>query len=231
MRARKGEVSQLTVALCGDLHAGRTVHSLATALARVGARIVCVAPEGLRLPAYVTDEVRLRYGADVEYVDRMEDCLPDADVLYMTRLQRERLPAEMANIAIPRVDRAVLEKMRPDTIILHPLPRVDEIDYWVDFDPRAAYFEQAAAGVLVRMALLDLLLSEDGFATVARPFRAADPPNRYARCDNQGCIVRREAYVPHRPVVTDWSPGLPRCAYCEMPLVQGALPLSERDGI
>jgi len=226
LRRKKGRVEGLTVALCGDLHAGRTVHSLAAALARFRARIICVAPIGLRMPDYVTDEVTRRYGGTIVCVDTLDECLDDADVLYMTRLQRERLPASLQHIDIPKVDAELLARMRPDTIILHPLPRVDEIAYEVDSDPRAAYFEQAAGGVLVRMALLDLMLTEEGFAREKRPFRTATPPEAYSKCDNSGCITRRESYVPHRPAVTDWSPDQPRCAYCEHPLEQGVLPLS-----
>jgi len=228
LRRKRGRIDGLTVALCGDLYAGRTVHSLATALARFGARIICVAPVGLRMPDYVTDEVTRRYGGQIVYVDTLDECLGDADVLYMTRLQRERLPASLQHVDIAKVDAKLLSRMRPDTVILHPLPRVDEIAYEVDSDPRAAYFEQAAGGVLVRMALLDLLLTEDGFARAERPFRAATPPEAYSTCDNSGCITKRESYVHHRPVVTDWCPDQPRCAYCEHPLVQGVLPLSDR---
>jgi aspartate carbamoyltransferase catalytic subunit len=228
LRQTKGAIEDLTVAVAGDLHAGRTVHSLATALARLGARIVCVAPQGLTMPDYVVDEVQERFGGHIDSVDRLEDCLDEADVIYMTRLQRERLPESLRHVEIPRVDAEMLSKMRPDTIILHPLPRVDEIAYEVDEDLRAGYFEQAAGGVTVRMALLDLMLADETFATGQRPFKPVTPKESYARCDNPGCITHRETYVPHRPVVTDWSPDQPRCGWCEHPLVQGVLDL-ERD--
>ncbi len=225
LRRDKGRIEGLTVALCGDLLAGRTVHSLATALARFGARCVCVAPRQLGMPTYVSDEVTKRYGGVIEYVDRIEDCLAEIDVLYMTRLQRERLPVELKDVPIPRVDAELLAKMRPDTAILHPLPRVDEITQEVDDDPRAAYFRQAAGGVLVRMALLDLMLSDDEFARAEPPFTPVTPPDAYARCANQDCVMTKEPGVPHRPVVTPWN-DRPRCAFCEHALEQGTLPLT-----
>lgn len=226
LRRVKGGIRGLTVAVAGDLNAGRTVHSLATALARLGAHIVCVAPAGLGMPDYVVDEVQKRYGGHIDRVERLDDCLADVDVLYMTRLQRERLPESLQHVVIPRVDGELLRKMRPDTVILHPLPRVDEIAYEVDKDLRAGYFEQAAGGVTVRMALLDLLLSQEDFATSTRPFREVMPKDTYGRCNNPGCITHHESYVPHRPVVTDWSPDQPRCGWCEHPLVQGVLDLA-----
>lgn len=186
---------------------------------------MCVAPQGLRMPDYVVDEVEKRYGGRIDSVDRLDDCLPEADVLYMTRLQRERLPESLQHVEIPRVDGDLLRRMRPDTVILHPLPRVDEIAQEVDEDLRAGYFEQAAGGVTVRMALLDLMLAREEFSSCARPFRPPASRDVYNRCDNTGCITHRESYVPHRPVVTDWSPEQPRCAWCEHPLVQGALDL------
>lgn len=225
LRRVKGRIEGLTVAVAGDLHAGRTVHSLATALARLGARTVCVAPQGLRMPDYVIDEVEKRYGGRIDSVERLDDCLPEADALYMTRLQRERLPENLQHAEIPRVDGDLLRRMRRDTVVLHPLPRVDEIAPEVDEDLRAGYFEQAAGGVTVRMALLDLMLSREEFSSCARPFRPPASRDVYNRCDNTGCITHREGYVPHRPVVTDWSPEQPRCGWCELPLVQGALDL------
>ncbi len=227
LRRTKGRIEGLTVALCGDLLAGRTVHSLATALVRFGARVVCVAPSKLGMPPYVLDEIHKRYRGVVNYVDRLEDCLPEVDTIYMTRLQRERLPDELAAIDIPRIDQALLDKMRPDTLILHPLPRVDEIAYEVDADPRARYFEQAAAGVFVRMALLDLLLEQEGFCCAERPFRPVERPKEWAHCLNERCITVQEPALPQRPVVTDWSPKVPRCAYCEHELEQGLLPFAD----
>lgn len=227
LRREKGRIEGLVVALCGDLLAGRTVHSLATALTRFGARVICVAPEGLRMPAYVVDEVEQRFGGRLEYAETIEDCLPDIDALYMTRLQRERLPDDLRFVPIPKVDVRLLGAMRPDTLILHPLPRVDEIGHEVDGDPRAAYFRQAARGVLVRMALLDLFLNNEGFAQLDRPFRRVDPPDAYRRCANSGCVTQAELYLTHQPVVTDWCPDQPRCAYCEEALEQGILPLRQ----
>lgn len=226
LRRTKGRIEGLTVALAGDLLAGRTVHSLATALVRFGAHVVCVGPETLGMPKYVLDEISLRYGGSVTRVDRLEDCLSEADVIYMTRLQRERLPQDLQDIPIPRIDRAMLARMRPDTVILHPLPRVDEIAPEVDDDPRAGYFAQAAVGVFARMALLDLMLTREGFCGAERPFTAAERPEGFARCTNPSCISFQESFTPQRPVTTPWSPVV-RCAYCEHELEQGILPFPD----
>lgn len=158
----KGHLDNLTIGLCGDLKFGRTVHSLITALVRYpGVRFVCISPEELRLPDFVREDVLEKNNVPYKELDNLEDALPELDILYMTRVQRERFFNEEDYIRLR--DRYILdgEKMklgRPDMIVLHPLPRVNEISLEVDDDPRAMYFKQAQYGVYIRMALIMFLL-------------------------------------------------------------------------
>ena len=158
----KGRLHDLTIGLCGDLKFGRTVHSLITALVRYpGVRFVCISPEELRLPEFVREDVLEKNGIPFKEVNRLEQALPELDILYMTRVQRERFFNEEDYIRLK--DRYILdvEKMKlapEDMIVLHPLPRVNEIAVEVDDDPRALYFKQAQYGVYIRMALIMFLL-------------------------------------------------------------------------
>ena len=160
IRRELGTLAGLKVGLAGDLKYGRTVHSLAPVMAAFGSDIVCISPEQLRMPAETLDKVRAA-GRAVTETDTIEAAIADLDVLYMTRVQRERFPsAEEYNavagccVLTPQLMTLAKEGMR----VLHPLPRVDEIDTGVDGDRRAAYFRQAAGGVPVRMALMASLL-------------------------------------------------------------------------
>lgn len=161
----KGGFHNLTVGLCGDLKFGRTVHSLIKALSRYeNVKFVLIAPEELRIPEYVRKEVLQKKGIPFEEVERMEDVIGSLDILYMTRVQKERFFNEEDYIRLK--DRYILdaEKMKlasSDMIVLHPLPRVNEIAVEVDRDPRAKYFEQAKYGMFVRMALMMKLLGVD----------------------------------------------------------------------
>ena len=158
----KGHLHDLTIGLCGDLKFGRTVHSLITALVRYpGVRFVCISPEELRLPEFVCEDVLEKNGIPYKEVNRLEQALPELDIPYMTRVQRERFFNEEDYIRLK--DRYILdvEKMKlapEDMIVLHPLPRVNEIAVEVDDDPRALYFKQAQYGVYIRMALIMFLL-------------------------------------------------------------------------
>ncbi len=160
IRKEKGAVSGLKVALAGDLKYGRTVHSLAHALARHGTEMVFVAPESLQLPADARASLDA-LGARYALAERLEEAVPDVDVLYMTRIQKERFPdlEEYRRVqGFYQVSNALLAQARKGAIVLHPLPRVGEILPEVDSTPHAKYFEQAANGVPVRMALLALTL-------------------------------------------------------------------------
>jgi aspartate carbamoyltransferase catalytic subunit len=160
IRRHFGKIEGVKVALVGDLKYGRTVHSLAYALARFGASVTLVAPKALQMPAEITRALAER-GVAARTETALEAVVPDADVLYMTRIQRERFPdpEEYARVAGSyRLTVAALKGAKSNAIVMHPLPRVDEIDPSVDATPHAKYFEQARHGVHVRMALLALVL-------------------------------------------------------------------------
>lgn len=162
IRSLKGRLGNFTIGLCGDLKFGRTVHSLIEALIRYpNVNFVLISPEELRLPDHIRDDVLRRNNQQFREVVRLEDALPELDLLYMTRVQKERFFNEedyvrMKDFYILDTDKMKLAK--PDMTILHPLPRVNEISVEVDDDPRAAYFRQVQYGVYVRMALILTLL-------------------------------------------------------------------------
>lgn len=161
IRTLKGRLSDLTIGLCGDLKFGRTVHSLIRALVRYpGIRFVFISPEELKVPDYITDMLKER-SIPYEEVIRLENVLPSLDLLYMTRVQKERFFNEEDYVRLKDfyvLDAAKLELADKDMLVLHPLPRVNEISVEVDDDPRAVYFKQAQFGVYVRMALILTLL-------------------------------------------------------------------------
>jgi aspartate carbamoyltransferase catalytic subunit len=162
IRRLRGDFSGLTVGFCGDLKFGRTVHSLAKALARYsGVRLIFVSPPELRVPEYITRGVLEKGGVPYTETGQLEKVIADLDVLYMTRVQRERFFNEEDYIRLKDSYILTPQKMemaRENMIILHPLPRVNEIAVEVDADPRAAYFKQAKYGMYVRMALLASIL-------------------------------------------------------------------------
>ena len=209
IRRRHGRLSGLTVGFCGDLKYGRTVHSLIAALVRYpGIRVVLISPEELCLPDYAKAAME-RAGIPYTEVCDLETSIPTLDVLYMTRIQRERFP-----------DLAVYERLKDSYIltpekltaaketlaILHPLPRVNEISVRVDDDPRAAYFEQVLCGKLMRMALILRLLDEAGRDPAPIPRIGHGDPSR--RCQNPVCITCCEQELAPR-----FLDG--RCVYCE----------------
>ncbi|MDL2300682.1 aspartate carbamoyltransferase [Clostridiaceae bacterium OttesenSCG-928-D20] len=158
----KGQFENLTVGLCGDLKFGRTVHSLITALSEYsGVKFVLISPEELRVPGYIYDGVLTKTGHEWLETDRLSDVLPELDVLYMTRVQKERFFNEADYIRLKDsfiLDAEGMKRAKKDLSILHPLPRVNEISVKIDSDPRAAYFRQAKYGKFVRMALIMTLL-------------------------------------------------------------------------
>ena len=162
IRSLKGRLSDMTVGLCGDLKFGRTVHSLIHALARyTGIRLILISPPELRVPSYIREDVLKEKMIPFDEVDNLDEALPKLDILYMTRVQKERFFNEEDYIRLKDSYILTAEKMklaREDMFILHPLPRVNEISVEVDKDPRAAYFRQVMYGVYVRMALIMTLL-------------------------------------------------------------------------
>ena len=162
IRALKGHFDGLTIGLCGDLKFGRTVHSLINSLVRYNnIHFILISPKELRVPDYIREDVLTAKGVEFEEVSSLEEVMPKLDILYMTRVQKERFFNEeeylrMKDYYVLTKDKLSLAK--EDMLVLHPLPRVNEISVEVDDDPRAAYFKQAQYGVYVRMALIMYLL-------------------------------------------------------------------------
>lgn len=162
IRSLKGRLDNLTVGLCGDLKFGRTVHSLINALVRyTGIRFVLISPPELRIPDYIREDVLQAKGIEYREVENLDEAMPELDILYMTRVQKERFFNEEDYIRMKDcyiLDKQKMSLAREDMFVLHPLPRVNEISIEVDDDPRAAYFRQVQYGVYVRMALIMTLL-------------------------------------------------------------------------
>ncbi|MBQ8857962.1 MAG: aspartate carbamoyltransferase [Lachnospiraceae bacterium] len=162
IRSLKGRLDNLVIGLCGDLKFGRTVHSLIKALARYeGISFVLISPEELKIPGYIREDVLDAQNIPYKEVEHIEDVMPELDILYMTRVQRERFFNEEDYIRLKDfyiLDKKKMSLAKEDMLVLHPLPRVNEISVEVDDDPRAAYFRQVQYGVYVRMALILTLL-------------------------------------------------------------------------
>ncbi|MCI5986104.1 MAG: aspartate carbamoyltransferase [Faecalimonas umbilicata] len=162
IRSLKGRLGNLTIGLCGDLKFGRTVHSLIHALVRYeNVRFVLISPEELRLPSYIRKDVLDKNNIPYKEVINLEEAMPELDLLYMTRVQKERFFNEEDYVRMKDfyiLDAAKMSLAKEDMLVLHPLPRVNEISVELDKDPRAAYFKQVQYGVYVRMALILTLL-------------------------------------------------------------------------
>lgn len=162
IRSLKGRLNNITIGLCGDLKFGRTVHSLINALIRYdNVKFVLISPEELKIPSYIREDVLKANNIPFVEVERLEDAMPELDVLYMTRVQKERFFNEEDYIRLKDfyiLTKQKMELAKDDMLVLHPLPRVNEISVEVDDDPRAAYFKQAQYAVYVRMALILTLL-------------------------------------------------------------------------
>ena len=162
IRSLKGRLSNMTVGLCGDLKFGRTVHSLINALSRYeGIRFILISPPELKVPDYIKESVLDAKNIEYRETTSLDDAMEELDILYMTRVQKERFFNEEDYIRMKDcyiLDKEKMKLAKPDMYVLHPLPRVNEISVEVDDDPRAAYFKQAQYGVYVRMALILRLL-------------------------------------------------------------------------
>ena len=198
IKREKGRLDHLTIGFCGDLKFGRTVHSLIKALARYeGIRVILIAPEELRLPDYMLQEMRATTGLEFREVTTMEEVMPELDILYMTRVQKERFLDEEEFDRVKDsfvLDPGKMRAAKSDMIVLHPLPRVNEIARAVDNDPRAAYFRQVENGKFVRMALIYTLLQ---WADENRPFERTpvltpDLSVNEHVCPNKRCISSTE---------------------------------------
>ena len=208
----RGSVDGLSIGLCGDLKNGRTVHSLIKALAKFrDIRFFLIAPRELAIPDYLRQFMRAHEMPFVE-VTGLEPVIPQLDVLYMTRIQRERFidPLEYErNKGIYVLTRAKLARARENLLVMHPLPRVDEIAVDVDDDPRAVYFQQARFGMFARMSLLSDLANQPRIAP--DPVEIGHGPI----CHNPSCITQTELYLP--PLVKQ-NGGVDCCAYCDKEL-------------
>ena len=163
IHALKGRFDELTVGMCGDLKFGRTVHSLIRALVRYkGIHFVFISPEELRLPSYVRENLEALENVEFKEVSKLEDVIGELDILYMTRVQRERFFNEEDYVRLKDfyvLDRKKMRLASPDMLVMHPLPRVNEISTEIDSDPRAVYFKQVKYGMHIRMALILKLLN------------------------------------------------------------------------
>ena len=165
IKTLKGGFDNLTIGLCGDLKFGRTVHSLIKAMSRYkNIKFVLIAPKELEIPEYIKNEILEKNGVDYEEVESLEENIHKLDILYMTRVQKERFFNEEDYVRLKDsyiLDKEKMEDAKEDMIIMHPLPRVNEIAFEIDEDPRACYFKQAKLGMYVRMALMTKLMGAE----------------------------------------------------------------------
>lgn len=219
IKREKGRLHDLTVGLCGDLKFGRTVHSLIAAMSRYdGIRFVLISPDELKLPSYVMDAYIRKKDIPYTTARSLDGVISGLDVLYMTRVQQERF--ENAEDYMRLRDSCLLppEKMRlasPGTIVLHPLPRVNEIPPEIDDDPRAAYFRQAKNGKYIRMALILKLLDEAAKPEQVKVSVCEVDGHAGMHCHNPRCITAAETVLPQRFRRDESDPGLYRCIYCD----------------
>jgi aspartate carbamoyltransferase catalytic subunit len=194
LKSEKHTLSGLTIGLCGDLYNGRTVHSLCKAMSCYpGNHFIMISTQELRMPSYIKDIIRAN-GGTYEETESLESVIPKLDVLYMTRIQRERFTSEEAYLAQKDTYILTTKKMqlaKQDMIVMHPLPRVDEIEVAVDNDPRAMYFKQAKYGMYVRMALILTMLQ-----STARTELLTGSVHPGVTCCNPRCITHAEPYLP-----------------------------------
>lgn len=195
LSCEKGRLDNLKVGICGDLLNGRTVHSLIKALSQYeNNSFVLISTKELTVPLYVIDILE-KNNCKYEFSNSLSESIKDIDVLYMTRIQRERFANDEEYEAQKNVfvlDKEKLANASEDMIILHPLPRVNEITVDIDDDPRALYFKQAQYGMYGRMALILLLLQEDEFSLAKRETQITN-----LKCSNKKCITGQEEYLPH----------------------------------
>jgi aspartate carbamoyltransferase catalytic subunit len=256
IRREKGKLRDVSVALVGDLRHGRTVHSLAFGLARFGAKVTCVAPAGLEMPPHLLARLETEFNCVSAQFHSLADIVTNADLVkrrpgrqhalaaevvslfdavYITRVQKERFDSKQAYEAARNsyaITEELIKRARHDTLVMHPLPRVDELAYDVDRDPRAAYFKQAAYGVPVRMALVAMLLGLRS-PRIGRAHKGEYRPKprrevdfrKYADlcCPNSECVTNHESYLSARFNFTEFAPRMVACAYCdhEVPAPKG----------
>lgn len=212
-----GRLNNITIGLCGDLKYGRTVHSLIEAMSRYdGIKFVLISPKELKIPGFIRYNVLEKHNIPYTEVTSLEEAMPQLDVLYMTRIQRERFDdpfdyERLKDSYVLNTEKMALAKEK--MCVLHPLPRVNEISVKVDDDPRAAYFRQALNGKYMRMALILKLLKE-----AEDPRKEAVDTKDFVYehvCVNPKCITAVEQELPQIAKITDKAAGICRCIYCE----------------
>ena len=212
---RRGQIEDMTVGLCGDLRYSRAAHSLALGVARFGGTLVHIAPDGFQMPEWILMRLKHLYGQEPIETNQLDNVIGELDVIYVNRLQEERLPPEIDREAARRsylVNTAVMQNAKPDAIIMHPLPRVNELAYELDEDPRAAYFEQSANGVPMRMALIASLLGLEQLVLTQPPTRKI-AFDRHP-CEDPNCVTNHESYPPPETETIVETAQIPVCAYC-----------------
>ncbi len=211
LRLEKGRLDNLTIGLCGDLRNGRTVHSLLKALSKYeNNKFILISTKELALPSYIKDILKAR-GCHFEEVSTIEEAIGTLDMLYMTRIQKERFanPDEYERLKdVYILDTAKMKKAPENMIVMHPLPRVDEIEMAVDRDSRAKYFVQAENGVYVRMALIICML--ENLLSDSKLISGYTNPD--VQCRNEKCISNNETYLPH---AFKASGDILECEFCD----------------
>ncbi|MBE7000742.1 MAG: aspartate carbamoyltransferase [Ruminococcaceae bacterium] len=219
IRQELGGFSGITVGLCGDLKYGRTVHSLIAALSRYeNVRFVLISPKELTLPGYVRYGNLINKGIPFEETESLEEAMPKLDILYMTRIQRERFenPADYERLKDSYILTADKLRNAKETMrVLHPLPRVNEISVAVDKDPRACYFKQVLYGKYMRMALILKLLKEAETDKLIHGLEGEELVEGRFTCHNPKCITASEQELAHIFKLTDKESNIYRCIYCE----------------
>ena len=212
---RKSKVEGLTVGICGDLQFGRAAHSFALAVARFGGQLVHIAPQPLQMPPWLLAQLEQCHGQIPVEVENITEVIETLDVIYVNRLQEERLPSNMDPAAVRGsylLNAEVMKNAKPDAMIMHPLPRVNELAYELDDDPRAAYFEQSANAVPVRMALIASLMGLEQLILTQPPKRDIGTSTR--TCENPNCVTNYETYLTPERETFNGDVKLDACAYC-----------------
>ncbi len=216
IKCELGHIDGITIGFCGDLRFGRTVHSLIKALSRYnGIKVVLIAPDELRLPDYIKQDVCDRMGVAYKEVSTIEEVMGELDVLYMTRVQKERFLDEDEFDRVKDsfvLDANKMSLAKEKMAVLHPLPRVNEILPEVDADPRAAYFRQVRNGKYVRMALITKLLEWKNDPEHGMPEHEGEIIDPALRCTNKKCICNNEKVKPRFHISEN---GTVRCWYCD----------------
>ncbi len=213
------DISSMTVGVCGDLRFGRAAHSLVLGLAIFDVNIVLIAPPGLDLPPEEAWRLEHEYNASVTLVEEPGDVIGDLDVLYVNRLQKERLPKDLDPVEVQRIasryriDAELIKRAKSDCLVLHPLPRVDELARELDSDPRATYFEQSSNGVPIRMALMAMLLGQVDRPALSGPSRETDTHSERV-CHAETCVTNHEPRLHAVTEPVSGPSGRRACHYC-----------------